>query len=111
MLEIRCPHCGKRSQNEFSYGGDASVKRPQLEKEISDKEWDDFVYYRTNPRGKHSELWHHVAGCRQWFKVLRNTATHEICKNYNSSFILAVLKISCVTVLLETLNHCLHPAT
>ena len=38
MLEIKCPHCGKRSQNEFSYGGDASVKRPQLGKEISEKE-------------------------------------------------------------------------
>ena len=80
MLEIKCPYCGKRSQNEFSYGGDASVKRPQLGKEISDKEWDDFVYFRRNLRGKHSELWHHVSGCRQWFKVLRNTATHEIFK-------------------------------
>ena len=38
MLEIKCPYCGKRSQNEFSYGGDASLKRPSLEKEISDKE-------------------------------------------------------------------------
>jgi len=80
MLEIKCPYCGKRSQNEFSYGGDASVIRPQLGKEISDKEWDDFVYFRTNQRGKLSELWLHVAGCRQWFKVLRNTATHEIFK-------------------------------
>ena len=35
MLEIKCPYCGRRSQNEFSYGGDASVKRPELEKEIS----------------------------------------------------------------------------
>ena len=80
MLEIKCPHCGKRSQNEFSYGGDATVKRPELEKEISDKVWDDFVYFRSNSRGKHSELCHHVAGCRQWFKVLRSTVTHEIFK-------------------------------
>ena len=80
MLEIKCPNCGRRSQNEFSYGGDASVKRPQLGKEISDKEWDDFVYLRKNLRGKHLEFWHHVSGCRQWFKVLRNTATHEIYK-------------------------------
>ena len=43
MLYIFCPHCGMRSQNEFSYGGDASVKRPQLNKEISDEEWDNFV--------------------------------------------------------------------
>ena len=26
-----------RSQNEFAYGGDASVKRPELNKEVSDK--------------------------------------------------------------------------
>jgi len=34
MLYINCPHCGMRSQNEFSYGGDASVKRPELNKEV-----------------------------------------------------------------------------
>tara|TARA_Y100000590_G_scaffold270460_1_gene303737 strand:- start:91 stop:357 length:267 start_codon:yes stop_codon:yes gene_type:complete len=80
MLEIKCPYCGKRSQNEFSYGGDASVKRPELGKDISDNEWNDFIYYRKNLRGKHAEFWHHVAGCRQWFKVLRSTASHEIFK-------------------------------
>ena len=46
MLEIKCPYCGKRSQNEFSYGGDANLQRPELKKEVSDKEWDNFVYYR-----------------------------------------------------------------
>ena len=80
MLEINCPYCGKRSQNEFSYGGDASVKRSELGKDISDKDWNDFIYYRKNLRGKHAELWHHVAGCRQWFKVLRSTISHEIFK-------------------------------
>ena len=78
MLEIKCPYCGNRSQNEFAYGGDATVKRPELNTEISDQDWDNFVYYRKNPRGKHLELWHHISGCRQWFKVLRNTATHDI---------------------------------
>ena len=51
MLEIKCPYCGKRSQNEFSYGGDAGIKRPDLGKEVSDQQWDDFVYFRNNPRG------------------------------------------------------------
>ena len=36
MLEIKCPYCGERSQNEFSYGGDATIKRPELNSEISD---------------------------------------------------------------------------
>jgi sarcosine oxidase subunit delta len=78
MLEIKCPHCGKRSQNEFAYGGDATIKRPKLGEEVSTNDWDDFVYFRDNPRGKHQEFWHHVSGCRQWFKALRDTATHEI---------------------------------
>ena len=43
MLEIKCPFCGKRSQNEFSYGGDGNIKRPALGEEISTKDWDDFV--------------------------------------------------------------------
>ena len=47
MLHIKCPHCGLRSQNEFSYGGDATVKRPELGKEISDQDWDNFVYNRN----------------------------------------------------------------
>ena len=80
MLYIKCPHCGYRSQKEFAYGGDGTVKRPELNQEISDEKWDNFVYLRKSPRGKHIELWHHIAGCRQWFKVQRDTVTHEIFK-------------------------------
>ena len=78
MLNIKCPYCGDRSQKEFSYGGDGTVVRPELNKEISDEKWDEFVYLRKSPRGKHIELWHHISGCRQWFKVQRDTVTHEI---------------------------------
>ena len=77
MLFIKCPHCGMRSQNEFSYGGDATVKRPELNSEVSDNDWDNFVYKRKSLRGKHWELWQHISGCRQWIKVERDTATHE----------------------------------
>jgi sarcosine oxidase subunit delta len=80
MLEIKCPYCGARPQVEFAYGGDSTVKRPELNKEITDRDWDNFVYYRKNPRGKHSELWHHISGCRQWFKAQRDTTTHEFIK-------------------------------
>ena len=80
MLNIKCPHCGDRSQKEFAYGGDGTIIRPELNKDISDEKWDEFVYLRKSPRGKHIELWHHIAGCRQWFKVQRDTVTHEIFK-------------------------------
>tara|TARA_B100001057_G_scaffold254287_1_gene254539 strand:+ start:6253 stop:6531 length:279 start_codon:yes stop_codon:yes gene_type:complete len=82
MLEIKCPHCGKRSQIEFSYGGDATVERPKLNSIVDKKQWDEFVYFRKNPRGNHLELWQHIMGCRQWFKVQRNTVTHEIIDTY-----------------------------
>ena len=74
MLFIKCPYCGMRSQNEFSYGGDATVKRPELNSEVSDQDWDNFVYNRKSLRGKHLELWQHLSGCRQWIKVERDTA-------------------------------------
>ncbi len=80
MLNIKCPYCGDRSQKEFAYGGDGTIIRPELNKDISDERWDEFVYLRKSPRGKHIELWHHIAGCRQWFKVQRDTVTHEIFK-------------------------------
>ena len=78
MLNIKCPYCGDRSQKEFAYGGDGTVVRPKLNQEISDEKWDEFVYLRKSPRGKHIELWHHIAGCRRWFQVQRDTVTHEI---------------------------------
>ena len=80
MLNIKCPYCGDRSQKEFAYGGDGTVVRPQLNQEVTDDKWDEFVYFRKSPRGKHIELWHHIAGCRQWFRVQRDTVTHEIFK-------------------------------
>ena len=31
-----------------------------------------------NPKGPHDEFWQHTLGCRQWFRLKRNTATNEI---------------------------------
>ncbi len=76
MLLIPCPWCGERAQIEFTYHGDATVERPSLD--ASDNEWYDYVFTRDNPRGEHTEWWHHTAGCRQWIKVKRNTMTHKI---------------------------------
>ncbi len=61
---------------EFTYGEDASLVRPA--EDANQQEWHNYVYLRDNPRGSHEEYWHHVAGCRQWIKVKRDTLTHEI---------------------------------
>jgi heterotetrameric sarcosine oxidase delta subunit len=76
VLLIPCPWCGARAQSEFSYGGDATLKRPAPDAPVD--AWIAFVYQRDNPAGPHDELWFHGAGCRQWFRVRRDTRTHEI---------------------------------
>ena len=73
---IPCPCCGPRNQIEFAYGGDATVKRPPVD--APHAAWFEYVYLRDNPCGPHEELWQHSAGCRSWFKVRRDTRTHEI---------------------------------
>ena len=78
MHYIKCPWCGERNEAEFQYQGDANVKRPKADG--SQKEFFEYVYIRDNPKGWHTEWWHHVGGCRQWVKVVRNTMTHEIYK-------------------------------
>lgn len=76
MFRFTCPHCGERDVVEFSYGGDASVAVPDLNADQA--AWFDAIYQRDNPRGPHLEYWQHVAGCRQWIRIRRNTLTHEI---------------------------------
>jgi len=77
MLLIKCPWCGERAETEFTYGGDATISRPDPET-ATDTEWLDHIYLRDNPMGPHDELWQHTSGCRQFVKVRRNVRTHEI---------------------------------
>lgn len=76
MIRIHCPFCGPRDHAEFSYGGDATVDYPALDADTA--AWTAAVYDRANPRGAHREYWHHVAGCRAWLTVERDTLTHEV---------------------------------
>ena len=76
MMLIDCPWCGPRGHVEFTYSGDATVRRPAAD--ASEAEFADYVYLRDNRRGPHRELWHHTAGCRRFVEVHRNVLTHEI---------------------------------
>ena len=78
MLLIPCPHCGPRDFTEFTYGGDANVRRPANPDALTDEQWAQYVYVRDNPRGEHDELWQHSSGCRRWIAVRRNTYTHDV---------------------------------
>ena len=82
MLLIKCPFCGERAETEFSYGGEAGITRPFETGKLSDAEWADYVFMRTNPCGDFRELWNHSQGCRRWFGVARDTVSYEIAFSY-----------------------------
>ena len=77
-MRIPCPFCGPRGNDEFTYLGDATVRRPDPAAPDAMLAFHDYVYLRENPSGLHQELWFHGSGCRSWLVVTRNTRTHEI---------------------------------
>ena len=82
MLLIRCPWCGERDESEFSYGGEGGISRPADPDELTDEQWCDYLFNRTNSRGKHEELWNHAQGCRRWFNAERDTVTYRIAATW-----------------------------
>ena len=78
MILINCPYCGEREQSEFTNGGEAHVIRPKDPDTLNDKDWGQYVFYRSNPKGIFYERWVHSHGCRMWLVVERSTVTHEI---------------------------------
>lgn len=76
MHRIECPWCGRRDESEFQYQGDATRPRPAAGAPAD--AFVEHVYFRENPKGWHTEYWHHVGGCRQVLVVERNTVTHEV---------------------------------
>ena len=77
-MRIPCPFCGDRDASEFTYLGDATLKRPDPSSPDAERAFHDYVYLRDNPAGPHREFWHHVSGCRSWLIVTRDTRNHEI---------------------------------
>jgi sarcosine oxidase, subunit delta len=83
MLQISCPWCGPRDEIEYRCGGQSHVIRPGPPEAIDDETWGRYLSEKINPRGEHLERWHHAAGCRRWFNVARDTATHRIRAVYH----------------------------
>ncbi|MCY4015080.1 MAG: sarcosine oxidase subunit delta family protein [Gammaproteobacteria bacterium] len=81
MLLLQCPHCLEaRSEEEFDYAGEAHIQRPATD--VSDAEWADYLYFRSNPQGRHCEMWVHTAGCRRYFNVVRDTVSYDVLAVY-----------------------------
>lgn len=80
MMQLHCPCCGPRSEDEFHYGGPAHLARPALD--CTDDAWAEYLFMRDNARGPHNERWRHTYGCGQWFNLTRDTATHDVVRVY-----------------------------
>ena len=83
MLLVPCPYCGPRPEIEFRCGGEAHVLRPDP-KAASDEDQAHYLYYRTNPKGRHRERWYHLHGCGRWFNAIRHTVTERFETSYKS---------------------------
>ncbi|WP_116813320.1 sarcosine oxidase subunit delta [Steroidobacter cummioxidans] len=80
MLQIPCPYCGMRDEEEYRFGGESHVTRPLLD--ANDSVWADYLFNRINPKGIAFERWLHSYSCGRWFNVARDTVTHEILAVY-----------------------------
>jgi sarcosine oxidase, subunit delta len=82
MLRIPCPYCGERDETEFHYGAQAHVPYPADPDALDDAAWGAYLFVRANPSGPLAERWCHSMGCRRWFNVVRDTATHQVLASY-----------------------------
>ena len=85
MLLIHCPYCEQtRPEIEFRYGGEAHIARPADPFALSDAEWADYLYMRSNSKGLHIERWRHIHGCARFFNAVRSTTSDTILLTYKS---------------------------
>jgi sarcosine oxidase subunit delta len=85
VLLITCPYCeAARPEVEFAYAGQAHLARPADPSALSDDEWRDHLYTRSNPRGVHHERWRHLHGCGRFFNAVRDTVTDKFLSTYKA---------------------------
>ncbi|MEL7465850.1 MAG: sarcosine oxidase subunit delta [Pseudomonadota bacterium] len=81
MLQLTCPYCGVTGEEtEFAPGGEAHIERHGPGSD--DGDFEEYLFYRKNPRGLHFERWRHAYGCGKWFHVARDTVTLEVYGSY-----------------------------
>ena len=85
MLLIHCPYCNQTlPEMEFTYAGEAHIARPLDPSSVSDEEWRDFLFIRTNVKGPHYERWRHFHGCGRYFNAVRDTVSDRFVITYKA---------------------------
>ena len=71
-LKISCPNCGLRPYTEFSYGGEwREIGTDEVEADF------ERVFLGANAAGPQRERWYHLAGCRRWLTLTRDTVANR----------------------------------
>ena len=72
---LQCPNCGRRPVDEFSYGGEVTVRPRSSEDE---RTLFRYLYFKDNVAGEQREWWFHSSGCREWFQAERDTRSNSV---------------------------------
>ena len=72
---LPCPNCGLRPVDEYSYGGEVTVRPTSSQDE---RALFSYLYIRRNVTGKQREWWFHSSGCREWFQADRDTRDNTV---------------------------------
>ncbi len=85
MLLIRCPYCEEeRPELEFRNVGEAHVARSSDLANVSDEDFEKFLYIRENPKGVNYERWRHIHGCGRFFNAVRHTVSDKFLMVYKA---------------------------
>lgn len=85
MFLIHCPYCDEqRPEIEFVYGGEAHIARPADPAALDDAAWEEYLFIRSNPRGRHHERWRHTHGCGRFFNAVRDTVSDRFECTYRA---------------------------
>ena len=73
-LRVECPQCGSRPYTEFWFGGETPEPGTHADPLEADYQR---VWLKRNVAGIQTERWYHVAGCRRWCTLRRDTTRNE----------------------------------
>jgi sarcosine oxidase subunit delta len=85
MLLVYCPYCDvERAETEFACRGEAHIARPTDPTQVTDEDWVNYLYMRTNTKGVYAERWRHIHGCGRFFNAVRDTVSDKFLKFYKT---------------------------
>lgn len=85
MLLIHCPYCEEdRPELEFHGAGQAHIIRPANISDVSDTDFEKYLFIRANEKGVVHERWRHIHGCARFFNAVRDSVSDQFIATYKA---------------------------